>query len=151
MFTSPSTRVQSFPHSFNNVQLYSSPNSPTPHLPHLLRILGLSTLTLYKCILARRRIMIFTLPPVEVACILSWIAADLCRDHHLSKGGKGWRGGALASGLFEGVHSLGLNAILILFRRIFRRTPYAHGQDSPVSRRKPSRIGDGNPQRPYTT
>lgn len=49
-----------------------------------MRILGLSSLTLYKFVLSRRRIMIFTLPPVEVAGTLAWIAADLCREHHAS-------------------------------------------------------------------
>ena len=63
-------------------QTFISEHTPTHHLPHLLRILGLSSLTLYKFILSRRRIMIFTLPPVEVAGILAWIAADLCREHH---------------------------------------------------------------------
>lgn len=56
---------------------------PTYHLPHLLRILGLSSLTLYKCVLSRRRILIYTLPPVEVAGVLAWVAADMCREHHM--------------------------------------------------------------------
>lgn len=51
---------------------------PTIHLPHLLRILGPSSLTLYKHVLGRRRILIYTLPPVEAACILCHVAADLC-------------------------------------------------------------------------
>lgn len=51
---------------------------PTIHLPHLLRILGPSSLTLYKHVLGRRRILIYTLPPVEAACILCQVAADLC-------------------------------------------------------------------------
>ncbi|KAF9445433.1 hypothetical protein P691DRAFT_734966 [Macrolepiota fuliginosa MF-IS2] len=55
-------------------------NVPTAHLPHLLRILGPSSLTLYKHILGRRRILIYTLPPVEVACILCQAAADMCYE-----------------------------------------------------------------------
>ncbi|KZT03059.1 uncharacterized protein LAESUDRAFT_814904 [Laetiporus sulphureus 93-53] len=51
---------------------------PTIHLPHLLRILGPSSLTLYKHVLGRRRILIYTLPPVEAACILCQVAADMC-------------------------------------------------------------------------
>ncbi|TFY60215.1 hypothetical protein EVJ58_g5293 [Rhodofomes roseus] len=51
---------------------------PTIHLPHLLRILGPSSLTLYKHVLGRRRILIYTLPPVEAACILCQVAADIC-------------------------------------------------------------------------
>ena len=43
--------------------------NPTLH-PHLLRILGPSSSTLYKHILGRKRILIYKLPPVEVACIL---------------------------------------------------------------------------------
>ncbi|OCH89520.1 hypothetical protein OBBRIDRAFT_888367 [Obba rivulosa] len=53
-------------------------SSPTVHLPHLLRILGPSSLTLYKHVLGRRRILIYTLPPVEAACVLCQVAADVC-------------------------------------------------------------------------
>ncbi|KAF8197008.1 hypothetical protein BJ912DRAFT_1056100 [Pholiota molesta] len=53
---------------------------PTLHLPHLLRILGPSALTLYKHVLGRKRILIYTLPPVEVASILCHVAGDLCFD-----------------------------------------------------------------------
>ncbi|KAL5514141.1 hypothetical protein ACEPAG_2902 [Sanghuangporus baumii] len=63
---------------------YASKDTPTHHLPHLLRILGLSSLTLYKFVLSRRRILIYTLPPVEVAGVLAWIAADLSREHHMA-------------------------------------------------------------------
>ena len=52
--------------------------SPTLHLPHLLRVLGPSSLTLYKHVLGRRRILIFTQPPVEAACFLCQVAADMC-------------------------------------------------------------------------
>ncbi|OBZ73374.1 Protein LCHN [Grifola frondosa] len=55
-------------------------SNPTIHLPHMLRILGPSSLTLYKHILARRRILIITLPPVEAACILCQVAADICYE-----------------------------------------------------------------------
>lgn len=55
-------------------------SNPTLHLPHLLRILGPSSLTLYKHILGRKRVLIYTLPPVEVACILCQVAADICFD-----------------------------------------------------------------------
>ena len=64
--------------------LYSCPDTPTIHLPHLLRLLGLSSLTLYKFVLARRRILIVTPPPVECAGILAWVAADMCLEHHLT-------------------------------------------------------------------
>ncbi|EJD40821.1 hypothetical protein AURDEDRAFT_115694 [Auricularia subglabra TFB-10046 SS5] len=51
---------------------------PALHLPHLLRILGPSSLTLYKHVLARRRVLIYAQPPVEPACILAYIASDVC-------------------------------------------------------------------------
>ncbi|OSX62954.1 hypothetical protein POSPLADRAFT_1169563 [Postia placenta MAD-698-R-SB12] len=57
---------------------------PTIHLPHLLRILGPSSLTLYKHVLGRRRILIYTLPPVEAACILCQVAADICYQYQAS-------------------------------------------------------------------
>lgn len=59
-------------------------HNPSLHLSHLLRILGPSSMTLYKFVLSRRRVMIYTLPPVEVSCMLSWLAADLCREYHMS-------------------------------------------------------------------
>jgi hypothetical protein len=52
--------------------------SPTLHLPHLLRVLGPSSLTLYKHVLGRRRILIYTQPPVEAACFFCQVAADMC-------------------------------------------------------------------------
>lgn len=58
---------------------------PTLHLPHLLRILGPSSLTLYKHVLGRRRILIYTQPPVEAACILCQVAADMCFDDQLDR------------------------------------------------------------------
>ncbi|KAK7018445.1 hypothetical protein R3P38DRAFT_2634169 [Favolaschia claudopus] len=57
--------------------------NPTVHLPHLLRILGPSSLTLYKHVVARRRILIYTLPPVEAACILCQVAADMAYEHQV--------------------------------------------------------------------
>ncbi|KIJ40343.1 hypothetical protein M422DRAFT_780791 [Sphaerobolus stellatus SS14] len=53
---------------------------PALHLPHLLRILGPSSLTLYKHVLARRRVLIYTNPAVEPACILARIASDICGE-----------------------------------------------------------------------
>ncbi|KAH9169762.1 hypothetical protein EDB89DRAFT_2072613 [Lactarius sanguifluus] len=42
----------------------------TLHLPHLLRVLGPSSLTRYNHVLGRRRILIYSQPPVEAACFL---------------------------------------------------------------------------------
>ncbi|KAI6145014.1 hypothetical protein BKA82DRAFT_652193 [Pisolithus tinctorius] len=65
-------------YELDNPAVAPTPSTPTLHLPHLLRILGPSTLTLYKHVLGRRRILIYTLPPVEPACVLCHVAADLC-------------------------------------------------------------------------
>ncbi|TFK68934.1 hypothetical protein BDN72DRAFT_841243 [Pluteus cervinus] len=71
-------------HEFTEVE--SDPPDPTPtlHLSHLLRILGPSSLTLYKHVLGRRRILIYTLPPVEAACILCHVAGDICFEDQVS-------------------------------------------------------------------
>ncbi|KZO97241.1 hypothetical protein CALVIDRAFT_597586 [Calocera viscosa TUFC12733] len=47
-------------------------SNPYVHLPALLRHLGPTSLLLYKYALARRRIMIYTHPAVEPACMLAW-------------------------------------------------------------------------------
>ncbi|KAH9034011.1 hypothetical protein EDB83DRAFT_2525299 [Lactarius deliciosus] len=52
---------------------------PTLHLPHLLRVLGPSSLMLYKHALGRRRMLIYTQPRVEAACFLCQVAADKTR------------------------------------------------------------------------
>ncbi|KAH7886752.1 hypothetical protein F5I97DRAFT_1869973 [Phlebopus sp. FC_14] len=67
----------------DNPNVKHSPSDPTLHLSHLLRILGPSALTLYKHVLGRRRILIYTLPPVEAACILCQVAADICYEAQL--------------------------------------------------------------------
>lgn len=69
-------------HRWPNIPIQSDLNfyNPTTHLPHLLRILGLSTITLYKHVLGRRRILIYTLPPVEASGILCQVAADMCYE-----------------------------------------------------------------------
>ncbi|KAF8224903.1 hypothetical protein L208DRAFT_1308524 [Tricholoma matsutake] len=61
-------------------EVENSNANPILHLSHLLRILGPSSLTLHKYILGRQRILIYTLPPVEAACILCQVAADMCYD-----------------------------------------------------------------------
>ena len=52
--------------------------NPTLHLPHVLRLLGPSSLTLYKHVFGRRRILVYTQPPIEPAYILCQVAADIC-------------------------------------------------------------------------
>ncbi|KAI6015220.1 hypothetical protein F5J12DRAFT_816708 [Pisolithus orientalis] len=105
----------------DNPAVPPTPSTPTLHLPHLLRILGPSTLTLYKHVLGRRRILIYTLPPVEPACVLCHVAADLCFEAQCKTfyGGKGEhsdgssaRGGGLPTRLSgrsrEGITVLGM-------------------------------------------
>ncbi|KAF9233259.1 hypothetical protein BU15DRAFT_90420 [Melanogaster broomeanus] len=70
-------------YELDNPDIDSSLSPPTLHLPHMLRILGPSALTLYKHVLGRRRILIYTLPPVEAACILCQVAADICYEAQL--------------------------------------------------------------------
>jgi len=59
--------------------------NPTLHLPHVLRLLGPSSLTLYKHVLGRRRILVYTQPPVEPAYILCQVAADMCFENQTAK------------------------------------------------------------------
>ncbi|KAF5341551.1 hypothetical protein D9758_012571 [Tetrapyrgos nigripes] len=87
--------------------------NPTLHLPHLLRILGPSTLTLYKHVIGRKRILIYTLPPVEAACILCQVAADFCYEQQIasaiseaSSGNSGFT--KLAGKNKEGISVLGM-------------------------------------------
>lgn len=86
--------------------------NPTLHLPHLLRVLGPSTLTLYKHVLGRRRILIYTLPPVEAACILCRVAADMCyesqADHQSVSAEGGGHCRKLKGKCKEGIDVLGM-------------------------------------------
>ncbi|KAL6310279.1 hypothetical protein BKA93DRAFT_755212 [Sparassis latifolia] len=87
--------------------------NPTMHLAHILRILGPSCLTLYKHVLGRRRILIYTLPPVEAACILCQIAADICYEDQKDGGVSGYSDedvpeGRLKGKCKEGVKVLGV-------------------------------------------
>ncbi|KII90378.1 hypothetical protein PLICRDRAFT_38890 [Plicaturopsis crispa FD-325 SS-3] len=89
--------------------------NPTLHLPHLLRILGPSVLTLYKHVLGRRRILIYTLPPVEAACILCQVAADMCYENQVDyessppmDGGSSNARGKLKAKCNEGIKVLGM-------------------------------------------
>jgi hypothetical protein len=67
-------------------------NTPTVHLSHMLHILGPSSLTLFKHILGRKRILIYTLPPVEAACILCQAAADMCYEAQVTTDGSQLKG-----------------------------------------------------------
>jgi hypothetical protein len=53
-------------------------NRPTVNLFRLLELLGPSAIILYKQVLAKGRILILTRPPVETACILTYLAARAC-------------------------------------------------------------------------
>lgn len=55
----------------------SSSSHPLIHLPHLLRIVGPSFLTIYKHLLSRRRVLFLTAAPVEAACLLTKACVDV--------------------------------------------------------------------------
>ncbi|KAH8980082.1 hypothetical protein EDB92DRAFT_2107324 [Lactarius akahatsu] len=81
--------------------------SPTLHLPHLLRVLGPSSLTLYKHVLGRRRILIYTQPPVEAACFLCQVAADMCFEDQTTPATQGPN----AAPQLKGKHKEGINVL----------------------------------------
>ncbi|KIY68445.1 hypothetical protein CYLTODRAFT_421566 [Cylindrobasidium torrendii FP15055 ss-10] len=51
--------------------------SPLEHLPHVARLLGPTLLTLGKYAAGRRRVLVYTQPPVEGACIFAWVVGAL--------------------------------------------------------------------------
>ncbi|RXW18260.1 hypothetical protein EST38_g7595 [Candolleomyces aberdarensis] len=53
--------------------------SPTLFLPSLLTLLGPDSLTLYRQLLTRKRILFYTKPPVEYACALCYAAMDMVK------------------------------------------------------------------------
>lgn len=83
---SPSTDTPTTPNLSYDALRQDLLMNPTLHLPHLLRALGPSSLTLYKHILGRRRVLIYTQPPVEPACVLCQVAADMCFEAQTGKG-----------------------------------------------------------------
>jgi hypothetical protein len=83
--------------------------SPTLHLPHLLRVLGPSSLTLYKHVLGRRRILIYTQPPVEAACFLCQVAADMCFEDQTTPLSEDETPGATPQ--LKGKHKEGINVL----------------------------------------
>ena len=66
----------------------ASPSHPLNHLPHLLRIIGPSFFTIFKCVLARKRVLIYTQAPVEAACILAKACVDVAWGGGLSSDDK---------------------------------------------------------------
>ncbi|KAF8876798.1 hypothetical protein CPB84DRAFT_1715003 [Gymnopilus junonius] len=88
--------------------VYAEPDNSTPslHLPHLLRILGPSSLTMYKHVLGRKRILIYTLPPVEVACILCQVAADMCFESQNE-----WNSTQTVTSRLKGKHKESINVL----------------------------------------
>ena len=91
-----------------HLKAFSEPidSHPSLHLPHLLRILGPSSLTLYKHILGRKRVLIYTLPPVEAACILCQVAADMCFDSQIDS-----KDGNVSTGRLKGRHKDPINIL----------------------------------------
>ncbi|TEB25766.1 hypothetical protein FA13DRAFT_1777318 [Coprinellus micaceus] len=54
--------------------------TPTLALPSVLSLLGPASLTLYRHLLTRKRILIYTKPPVEFACVMCYAAVDMVRS-----------------------------------------------------------------------
>lgn len=59
---------------------------PAFHLSHVLHVMGISSLTLFKHALGRRRILIHAHPPVEPACLLAQLAAVISTGEEGSAG-----------------------------------------------------------------
>ncbi|KAF8063448.1 hypothetical protein FPV67DRAFT_1506609 [Lyophyllum atratum] len=89
-------------HELSEIETEPPTANPTLHLPHLLRILGPSSLTLYKHVLGRQRILIYTLPPVEAACILCQVAADMCYEAQHIPSEEGERSSLTSIGRLKG-------------------------------------------------
>ncbi|KAH8991567.1 hypothetical protein EDB92DRAFT_2114554 [Lactarius akahatsu] len=87
--------------------------SPTPRLPSLPRVLGPSSLTLdkHKHILGRRRIFVYTQPPVEAACFLCQVVADMCLGDQTTPATQGEPN---AAPQLEGKHKEGINVLGII-------------------------------------
>ena len=91
---SPHTRSESQPDSDPGTEMemeIEADQDPTTLLPTLLHTLGPSLSLLWKHILGRRRIMVYTDPPVEDACLFCWAVGGLCREleeREREKGGK---------------------------------------------------------------
>ncbi|THH12947.1 hypothetical protein EW146_g7222 [Bondarzewia mesenterica] len=103
-------------HELDGPDANLSSSNPILHLSHLLRILGPSCLTLYKHILGRRRVLIYTLPPVEASCILCQVAADICYEDQVdldSSDGRGTSVDPLKTRL-KGKHKEGVNVLGIV-------------------------------------
>ena len=86
--------------------------SPALHLPHVLRVLGPSSLTLYKHVLGRRRILIYTQPPVEPACILCQVAADICFEDQIAL--ESIEGSAVPRPRLKGKQKEGINVLGVI-------------------------------------
>jgi hypothetical protein len=83
--------------------------NPTLHLPHVLRLLGPSSLTLYKHVLGRRRILVYTQPPIEPAYILCQVAADICFEDQTAPDSS--EGSTLPHPRLKGKQNEGINVL----------------------------------------
>ncbi|KAH9022599.1 hypothetical protein EDB84DRAFT_1564944 [Lactarius hengduanensis] len=78
--------------------------SPTLHLPHLLRH-----------VLGRRRILIYTQPPVEAACFLCQVAAGMCFEDQTTPATQGEPNATLQFTLhLKGKYKEGINVLGII-------------------------------------
>ncbi|KAF8264678.1 hypothetical protein EI94DRAFT_1866672, partial [Lactarius quietus] len=91
--------------------------SPTLHLPHLLCILGPSSLTLFKHVLGRRRRkLIYAQPPLDAACFFCQVAADMCFEDEAPATSESLTSGSTNPQL-KGKHKEGINVLGIVTLR----------------------------------
>ncbi|TFK22844.1 hypothetical protein FA15DRAFT_671093 [Coprinopsis marcescibilis] len=57
----------------------SNGSPPTLRLPSILSLLGASSITLFKQLIARKRVLIYTNPPVQQACEMCYAVVDMVR------------------------------------------------------------------------
>ncbi|KAF8337377.1 uncharacterized protein EI90DRAFT_2991674 [Cantharellus anzutake] len=61
-------------------ELSLHPDHPLHRLPLLINILGPSTVTVFKYVLARKRIMIYTHPATELSCLMAMMISQVCHQ-----------------------------------------------------------------------
>ncbi|KAG8871189.1 hypothetical protein FRB97_008921 [Tulasnella sp. 331] len=55
----------------------AGPSHPLLHLPHFMRVIGPSFLTMFKYVLARKRVLLYTNAPVQTAGLLAKVCVDI--------------------------------------------------------------------------
>ncbi|KAF8264683.1 hypothetical protein EI94DRAFT_1805512 [Lactarius quietus] len=78
------------------------------------RILQPSSFTLYKHVVGRRRIPIYTHPPLKAACFFCQVAADMCFEGQTPATTESPTSGASATPQLKGKHKEGINVLGIV-------------------------------------